>query len=138
MQNDAFVFLATNNACLGEHICPPGSRVCASDQCLRTGDNNLNLDDIKDFVYHAKGQIISGIIWDISKILGLTQTSGLLFKAIQYLIANAGYKEFILGLLLAEKELYESQYCSQFVEILTKRGFQELMSEHSISCESLK
>ena len=67
---DFFLFSYTKDPCLGEIICIKNSSVCnTGNKCLRTAQNKFKIGD-KDYEKlstHKKSQVISGLLWDLSK-----------------------------------------------------------------------
>lgn len=123
---DYFVFARTNNPCLAETICPATSTVCDSAQCLRTADNDFTLTgaDLPSEP-HKISQLISGMLWDIGKQIGQLITADIVYHAINYLKDNSGYQEFLVALMVADKDLNLGENACLIKEIALLRGFDE-------------
>jgi len=127
---DSFTFLYTDSPCLGESICPVGSRVCAvPGQCLRTADNDLRYDGAAYWAYgsrvHMKGQLVSGLIWDLRKeaFLPLHDLAVFLNASVDYLLPKSTYQDLLLALLSADYELHRASHCTQLLAAAQARGF---------------
>ncbi|RYZ61944.1 MAG: hypothetical protein EOP09_19325 [Proteobacteria bacterium] len=104
---DFFVYARTGNACLGETICPVRSTMCAKvGQCLRSGENVLKFTDGGlSKTAHLRSQVLSGMMWDIGKKIGLEKTGLIAFTAVDYLLPRSTYVDLTLGLMKADLEL---------------------------------
>ena len=131
---DYLVFARTNNKCLGETICPEGTIACVQKQCLRTADNDLNYEGVLPRSAHQKGQLFSALMWEIGEDIGQQETAALLHKSLQYLQGSSGYKDFIISLMSADKEVNAGKNACLIQDKLEARGFGNLMSSNSISC----
>lgn len=135
---DAFTFLRTGDACLGESICPAGSTSCyVPNRCLRSAENNIILgtstfpaDD------HLRGQLISGFIWDLKTKDSIADKSlvKLLLRALDYQGSKSSYRQWVLGLLHADKDLYGSKNCETIKSRAGERGLKAQTKD--IDCAS--
>ncbi len=140
---DFFVFAHTGDSCLGELICPKGGKVCKTEQCLRNGNNTMKLND-PDLPYeaHKKGQMISGILWNLSYDVdgknpeqaneppsqeGLIKVANLMVQAIDFLDKEAGYESFFQSLLMADKIANKGLYECKIRDEAMKRFFNEYL-----------
>jgi hypothetical protein len=133
---DAFVMLRNKNSCLGEFLCPKKG-ICSSNKCLRSADNNMNLNDA-DFPYepHVASQAVSGFIWDIAdstKESSYLEVANLTYKALSLLSNAGGYEELIVNLLLADKNIYAGKYCNKIEATAKKRGFDKYIKDNECS-----
>lgn len=121
---DFFVFARTKNPCLGESICPISSAVCESSQCLRTADNSYTLDG-PDLPLdpHKTSQLISGLLWDVGAGIGLVTTAGIVYHAINYLKSDSGYTEFLVALMVSDRDINQGKNACFIKEVALLRGF---------------
>lgn len=109
---DSFVMLHNDDPCVGASICPAGSTACwVQNQCLRTADNDLTLDDPRlptDGLRHLHGQVISGMLWDLRRSgqIENSELSRLVFDAVDYLKKDSGIKDLINALLNSDDQNY--------------------------------
>jgi len=121
---DYFTFARTGNACLGESICPDGTTLCVvrpiegSEQqsCLRSGELDVHYNDsrYRKYGFHTKGQMISGYLWRLREKLGDQVVTPVVFKALSYLVRDSGFRDFLISLLLADRDLNESANACTF------------------------
>lgn len=130
---DFFVFAKTNNACVAEGVCPPGSEDCWKPGCLRTGINQLKLTDVNlPTGAHRRSQVLSGMLWDMRVIFGPDVVDTLVFKAVDYLLWESRYEDLVFALLAADLELNGGSYACRIHEFAQARGLGERISK--ISC----
>lgn len=135
---DFFVLAKKNKStCFAEYICPHTSRICVSNSCLRSADNQWKItDDNLPPEGHKKSQIISSMLWNVIQRLGADNTAKITYRAVSFLSSNSGYKDFILALLLSAKELSSSQKaCDAIYEEAKKRNFTNYIG--NVTCSSL-
>ena len=136
---DFFAFSRTNDDCLGESICPLGSRDCfVENQCLRTAESSLSYrDDFWNYLAgdanrlgHLHGQAVSGMLWDMrrNKAIGSNELTKLVFQASSHFVNNSGFSDLLLALLHADKELYNGKYNSAIRTAAEGRGFDLLLA----------
>ncbi len=142
---DYFNFARTGNACLGESICPDtsfGNRICyVPKKCLRTADNALTLTSADlPREPHQRSQFISGMLWDLYVKDGmiLEDITHLVLKSIDLLVANSGYKHFVVGMMMADYSIFEGKNCSTIFNRATQRGLGSLLTDISCSSVALK
>ncbi|MBF0443482.1 MAG: M36 family metallopeptidase, partial [Oligoflexales bacterium] len=92
---DYFAFAKTGDPCLGESICPTGSKICfVPNQCLRTANNTFTIGDPNlPSEAHRQSQLLSGALWSMRGSLSgalKTELDKVVFKAIEFLPYNAG------------------------------------------------
>ena len=123
---DYFVFAKTNNPCLAESVCPRGSSYCQlGGRCLRHADNSLNYEQINSIAgWHNKGQIVSGMLWDLrnSDAFSKTNFDLLVFNALKYLLWDSNLSGFIESMLVSDYELNAGTNCHLIKEIALARG----------------
>ena len=136
---DFFTFARTNDACLGESICPASSSFCyKANQCLRTGDNDLSYGSSELPVEpHLKSQLISGFLWDFIDKENVPNDvwAGLVLKAVKILNDNSGYQDLLLSLLVVDAAEYQGSYCSAIYSLASSRNLESLISDYS--CETI-
>ncbi len=133
---DSLAFAKSGSACLGPTICPEESSFCVvKGECLRSGETTLRYDS-SNFLQlgaHLKGQVISGLLWDFRKKTTADTSIRLILKAITYLSESAGYRDFLLSLLFADRDLNASANACTITEIANGRGFSSLLT--GIDCQ---
>ncbi len=117
---DYFTFARSNDACLGESICPAGGQACIKPgACLRSGDNSYKVDDSlwkqwgqgKGLLTHLHSQVISGMLWSLrEKEIPGNILDKMVIAAIGYLPNDADFSNFLLGLANADKALAAGAY----------------------------
>jgi hypothetical protein len=144
---DAFVYGNTKDPCLGRLICPSGSPICYSAQCLRTGQFPLKFGDQGvPTEAHRLSQIISSLIWDIgngnttNKItgIGVEDMMKILLKAVDFFASDAGYSDFIGSLMKADKTLNNSKNCSTIEDAAYARGLKDTLTNAGVSCSTVQ
>lgn len=135
---DYFTFARTGNTCLGESICPKGSRVCAiQDQCLRTADNDYRWGDANlPEEAHLRSQLISGFLWDLKSKdnIASSDVDQLVLKSIDFYTAKTSYATFFLALLHSDLETFNGKYCSTIFDRAKTRGFSTFLK--GVSCDA--
>ncbi|MBI2602192.1 MAG: hypothetical protein HYW48_03975 [Deltaproteobacteria bacterium] len=133
---DFFVFVRTNNTCLGELICPASSNLCASTACLRSANNTLKFGspDLPTEA-HKQSQVISGMLWDIGKTIGESAMAKIMLKAIDFFDRSAGYANFITSLMNADKALNKGVNTCTIESAAEDRGLEDVLESNSISCQ---
>ena len=137
---DFFAFSRTQDGCLGESICPMGSSACILEgQCLRTSINTLKYQDevwkqwagSRNRLGHLHGQLISGMLWDLAKSgdVPVTVLPKLVLSGIGYFHQSSGFRDLMLGLFTADKELYASAYGAKIKAAAEARGLGEFISD---------
>ena len=145
---DTFVFFRTGDACLGESICPQGSTACIlPNKCLRSGETSVAYNDTtwqswgggSGRLGHLHGQLISGLMWDLRKsgAIGATDLQALLFKAISYFHETSGFKDFLLSLLIANRELFQCKYDGALRSAFNSRGLSGFLAGVDQGCSSI-
>ena len=122
---DFFTFAKTGDSCLGESICPESSSMCyVRDTCLRTADIDLKYNDSRyqRFPPHLKSQIISSFLWNLRPHMELTDISKLTYHALSYFVSDSGFQDFIIALLLADKDLYSANHACAITAEAKNRG----------------
>lgn len=143
---DFFAFARTSDGCLGESICPEKSGACiVENQCLRTSVNNLKYDDAtwnqwagaRYRLGHLHGQLISGMLWDLLKSgdVPVEDLPKLVLQAISYFQESSGFRDLMLGLFTADKELYGSKYGEKIKAAAEARNLGEFFSDVDLTKE---
>lgn len=136
---DSFPFLFEDDPCLAKSVCPATSSICyVPGKCLRTADNTIQYGSDTYWNFgrrvHQKGQVVSGLIWDLRKMefLPITEFASFVNHSIDYLLQKSTYQDLILALLSTDYELYHSKYCTDIVSAAQARGFTNEVS--TINC----
>lgn len=143
---DFFSFARTNDGCLGESICPNGSLACSvKNQCLRTAINSLKYEDSMWMHWagsryrlgHLHGQVISGLLWDLMKDgdIPASELPKLVYRAITYFQKSSGFRDLMLALFTADKELYAGQYGAKIKAAAEARNLTEFFSDVDLGKE---
>ena len=139
---DFFMFAKSGNSCLGESICPGSGSICSQQgQCLRNADNDLKYGSeeywsIENKLYHLKGQLISGLLWDIRTDSSVTgpDFDSLVIKAIQFLNQRSTYSNLLLALVASDHHFYQGKYGCTIVDKAKARGFEQIITEIIPDC----
>ncbi len=136
---DYFTLARTGDSCLGESICPAGSSLCAVEsQCLRTADNNYVLDVNTRSEPHLKSQFISGMLWDLrGNAVPADNLDQIVYNATRLMLGSSGYHDFILTMLIAEKNLYSGEYCDAIYKKAQDRGLTSAIADFDCSSSNL-
>ncbi len=139
---DSFPFLYEDDPCLAKSVCPLSSPICyVPGKCLRTAENSIQYksDTYWGFgnAVHKKGQVVSGLVWDLRKaeFLPLQQYAAFMNHSIDYLLPKSTYQDLIFALLFTDYELYNAAYCSDIVSAAQSRGFNEEVN--NIDCHNM-
>ena len=122
---DFFAFSRTSDPCLGESICPEGSTSCMVEAtCLRTADLDLVYGDSQYQILgsHLKGQVVSGMLWDLRVPMGLKSITDVTFTALNYFVRDTGYQDFLASLLLADQDLNQGANACTIYDAAVSRG----------------
>ncbi|NRA46229.1 MAG: hypothetical protein HRU09_14845 [Oligoflexales bacterium] len=122
---DFFAFSRTKDACLGESICPDGSTSCMIEAtCLRTADLDLRYGDTQyqTLGAHLKGQVVSGLLWDLREPMGLEGITKVTFTALNYFVRDTGFQDFLAALLLADQELNQGANACTIYDAAVSKG----------------
>lgn len=138
---DYFVFSRTNNACLGESICPDSDQsICyVPKKCLRTAENDLVYLDAQYNAFggaaHLKSQLLSGVLWDIRQDSATVAEDfdKVVFRAVDLLATTSGFRDLIVALYKVDQENGSPMFdvlqtkiaargLQQFVEGISKGG----------------
>lgn len=142
---DYFTFASTGDACLGESVCPNGADrgICyRQGRCLRVGDSDLVYGS-KDYwnlgqIFHLKGQLVSGFLWDIRSSLssaaqGQVEFDQVVLDSLKYLLPRSTYYDFLLALFVADSERGGKFACALYDSALD-RGFSRDLSRIIDDC----
>ncbi len=142
---DTLVMMKTGSPCLGAGICPSGSNsMCYTSQCLRTADNELTYGSAAFLAGadHQKGQLISGLIWDIKKAGASTNDlTKIVLGAIELLPDNARFGDFTMALRTADKSLFDGAHLALIEQYTIARNLDDATASatsDSASDESVK
>lgn len=144
---DFFVFARTKDPCLGETICPEGTMACVTKQCLRTAEIDLKFGDAwwltwsrNDRCYsHKNGQLFSGLLWDLRADgkIPVDDLARITLKAVSYFRADSGFRDFLLTLLMADKELFQGRYRSLIKAAADARGLGSFISDIALDSNDI-
>ena len=136
---DFFAFARTQDACLGESICPEGTGLCIKPQCLRSGELDIKYGDASwlawsnfDTCYaHKNGQLFSSMLWDLrtQDSVPHEDLARLVFKAVTYFREDSGFRDFLLTLFMADAELYQGRYHQRIKAGIEQRGLGKLVQD---------
>lgn len=136
---DFFAFSRTGDPLLGETICPPESGACIlPGQALRTADLGLRYKDeawvawagARNRLGHLHGQLISGLLWDLRKAgeMAPADVTRLTLKAVSFFKADSGFRDLIISLFMADKELFGGRDYGILTQHINARGLGEFLS----------
>ena len=126
---DFFVMMRTGNPCLGSGICPAGNNsICYTGQCLRTADNDLTYGSpaFLSGADHQKGQIISGLMWDM-KLAGIDtgDLTKIVLGAIDLLSPAATFGDFTSAIQAADRTLFNSAHLATIEQKILARNLDD-------------
>ena len=124
---DFFAFASQGNSCLGESICPVNSNFCwYKGQCLRSAENEISYQDdtYNSVEAHMKGQMISGMLWDLHSdhAIDLFSLSKLVFNAIDLMTSSSTIIDLVLALNIADRQLNNGLNLCFIKEVAENRG----------------
>lgn len=124
---DFFTFSESQDTCLGESICPTDSQACYQPaSCLRTGSNSIvyGSDRYAGLSAHLRGQVISGMMWDIAEESGmaLNDLARITLDALAMVPASASIRDFLYALFTATHADSANITCTA-VDVAKARGF---------------
>ena len=129
---DFFTFARNDDPCLAESVCPaaapayPRGACWIAGKCLRTADNTLKLDDaIVNTDGHRRGQVVSGLLWDLRSLYGVPKidVTKIAYGSIKFFADAITFKDLIVALMAADKELFLSKYSCTILAAAKGRGF---------------
>jgi hypothetical protein len=137
---DFFAFSRSGDACLGESICPKKSLACVVQAaCLRSGELELVYKDAlwehwtggRNRLGHLHGQLISGMLWDLRRgeAVPPEDLGRLVMKAISYFKVDSGFRDLMLALFLADRDLFEGKYFDAIYTAGDARGLGEFFDD---------
>lgn len=136
---DFFAFSSANDPCLGRSICPAGSDICyVKGQCLRTALNDLKYNSLewKSMGAHQRGQVISGMLWDVRSTIGPDALTSLVFHAIDRLQGNSGLIDFFIALLFEDEDRFDQKFGKILYDAMIARGFGPLIhNSHGVNID---
>lgn len=137
---DFFAFAQTSDPCLGESICPADSFRCwIEGQCLRTADNDIHYGSAQYdlLASHQKSQIVSGLLWDLHKLYGISlqEISLTVMKALSFLNPSSDIQDFISAYALADQFMRAGRDLCALRDVALARGFEEQFSD--VECHVL-
>lgn len=129
---DTLVMMKTGSPCLGAGICTSGtSSMCYTSQCLRTADNEL-LYGSSAFLAgadHQKGQLISGLVWDLKKAgVSTSDLTKIVLGAIDLLPDNAKFGDFTAALRTTDKTLFDGAHVALIEQYTIARNLDDATS----------
>ena len=129
---DYFTFARSNDACLGESICPEDSLACVRPgQCLRTAQNNFRFNDdnwkqwyeIRNSLNHLHGQVLSGLLWDLrTKEIPPADLDKMVMNSIMLLPEDANFSDFFLALASTDKSMFGGAYFAKLQSAAQSRN----------------
>ncbi|MFK7823485.1 MAG: hypothetical protein AB8G05_04980 [Oligoflexales bacterium] len=134
---DFFAFSRTSDPCLGESICPAGSTSCMIESsCLRTADLNLAYGDSQYEILgpHLKGQVVSGMLWNLRESMGLESITNVTYSALDYFVRDTGYQDFLVSLMLADQDLNQGSNACTIYDAAVAKGLSSFLQ--GIDCNN--
>jgi len=129
---DYFTYAKQNDPCLGPSICVQGDEnVCVVyGKCLRTGINTLHYgtSDFDQLEAHLQGQIIGGLLLDLSPQIDRLVVAKTMYNALAYLVYDSGIRDFLLALLLSDYKSGGNNTCYIYNAAIA-RGFGSLLAD---------
>ena len=136
---DFFVFSRTGDPFLGESICPLESGACIlQGKALRTAALDLRYKDANWTAWagagnklgHLHGQLISGVLWDLraSGEMAGDDVTKLALKAVSFFKTDSGFRDFILSVFMADKELFGGRDYALITRHVQDRGLAEFLT----------
>lgn|GEM_PF-2520410 len=126
---DTLVMMKTGSPCLGAGICPAGTNsMCYTSQCLRTADNDMTYGSTAFLAGadHQKGQLISGLVWDIKKSgVSTSDLTRIVLGAIDLLPDNARFGDFTMALRTADKSLFDGAHLALIEQYIIARNLDD-------------
>lgn len=136
---DFFAFARTQDACLGETICPEGTSACIKPQCLRSGELDMKYGDVNWLTWsnfeacytHRNGQLFSSLLWDLRSVdpIPHEDLAKIVFKAVTYFREDSGFRDFLLTLFMADAELYQGRYRNRIKAGIEERGLGKFVTD---------
>ncbi len=141
---DFMSFSSSGDACLGESICPLNSPIkCYTNgACLRSGKNDYTLDTAPTEP-HFRSQFISGMLWKLREVdsgpgpIPADTLSEIVYKAITLLTERSGYRNLMLALLLADRELTGGTYNADIYHAGINAGLTSFIEDFDYTTETL-
>lgn len=135
---DFFVFARTGAPNLGETICPDDSGACIlPGKALRSAALDLRYKDANWTAWagasnklgHLHGQLISGLLWDLRKDNEMSgdDVTRLTLKAVSLFRSDSGFRDFIVSLFMADKELFSGRDFAILSAHVQSRGLGEFL-----------
>mgnify|MGYP000113654135 CR=1 FL=1 len=134
---DFLAMAKSGEPCLGRSICPEESPYCViKGQCLRSAGLDLKYTDdaYQSFGPHLKGQVVSGLMWDLRSRLNPAIVTKIGYTMISFLSENAGLQDFLLGLLFADQQVNDSKGACIIYDAAINRGFSSLLT--GVTCKN--
>ncbi len=143
---DFFTFAYTGDSCLAESICPEKTPACwvmaRNEQCLRSGSTDLTYGSelYGDLANHLKGQLVSGMMWDIRSRSDVDdeEFTKVAFASVDFLQESSTYTDWLVSLMSADKDLFDGKYGCKIVEAAKSRGFVEQVKDFDANCASFE
>lgn len=127
---DYFAFAFSGDSCLGESICPSGSRLCAlENRCLRSADTLMTMTSGPSTTEeHIRGQFLSAFLWDIRNESTVTNQTfdTMVLKAVGLLDTGSGYQDMLLKLHITDRDTNSGAYC----ELIKKHAKQRQLDQY--------
>lgn len=123
---DYFALAHFDDTCLGESICVAGGGGCyLPDRCLRTSDNSIKVGDTtyQSLTSHLRGQVVSGLLNDLKNDIGNDATAQIVYDAMSYFVATSGFRDFVMSLMLADRDINKGTNTCRIYDTAIARGF---------------
>lgn len=125
---DAFTMLRNDDPCFARTVCPAQTTVCVMNgerSCLRTADNNLNWQtNASESDAHLKGQIISGMLWDLRKnnVMQPLELARIVMRAVEMFNYNSDARDLAFKYVVADKQIYNGIHRDAIIAAAKARG----------------
>ena len=125
---DAFTMLRNDDPCFARTVCPAQTTACVmtgEKSCLRTADNNLNWQtNASESDAHLKGQIISGMLWDLRKsnVMQPFELARIVMRAVEMFNYNSDARDLAFKYVEADKQIYNGIHRDAIIAAAKARG----------------
>lgn len=130
---DAFVLLRFKDSCLGPKICVEDADLCfIEDTCLRTAEADIKFNNSESLTSHRRGQLVSGVIWDIAKAHTFEFAEELLVSSMSLIPNRPDFADFLKTLTDVAFNLEESDKIPSLCTIFKNKGFTTILPARCI------
>ncbi|MFK7827859.1 MAG: hypothetical protein AB8G05_27170 [Oligoflexales bacterium] len=125
---DFIAYMMNGDNCLGESLCE-NTNGCSVRTCLRTGNNEIHLRELPEFIapgqHYKHSELISGMLWDIHEESELSFDDGLfwIYNTIEYLEHSGNFDNMIKAIIESDIDLFQGENSCAIFNQASKRGF---------------